>query len=160
MASATRAARSAYRRKVCNSKVDRMEAGVEGLIVIRLCSGGRRRCPRGCIVAQAGCIRRQSTRRDTRVAHFIGSLAHCTLNPGTGCSSLLKCRKPFEVLRSCFKFDKQRGTLWAVVGGCESEFAPGQRANAHYCCIWAGCSATDLLATGFGLPAFVAYITL
>jgi len=31
-----------------------MESDVEGLIVRRLCSGDRRRCPRGCIVAQAG----------------------------------------------------------------------------------------------------------
>ena len=32
------------------SKVDRMESDVEGLIVRRLCSGGRRRRPQGCIV--------------------------------------------------------------------------------------------------------------
>lgn len=43
-----------------------MESDVEGLIVRRLCSGGRRRCPRGCIVAQAGrqtCIVKADTTR-------------------------------------------------------------------------------------------------
>jgi hypothetical protein len=54
MLGATRAARSAYRRKDCDLKIDRIEADVERLIVRRIRSRDRRRCPRGCIVAQAG----------------------------------------------------------------------------------------------------------
>jgi hypothetical protein len=45
---------SVYQGKVCDSKADRMEADVEGLIVGNLRTGGRRCCAQGCIVAQAG----------------------------------------------------------------------------------------------------------
>ena len=66
-----------------------MKSNVEGLIV-RLCSGGRRRRPRGCIVAQAGrqtCIAKaDTTRRTLHVAHFIEKLKYCRLDPGISCS--------------------------------------------------------------------------
>jgi hypothetical protein len=84
MASATRATRSAYRRKDCNLKVDRIEADVEGLIVRRLCGGGRRRCLRGCVVAQAGqplAWRRQTQREVT--LHALISLEPYALQTGS-----------------------------------------------------------------------------
>ncbi|KAF2686635.1 hypothetical protein K458DRAFT_200974 [Lentithecium fluviatile CBS 122367] len=108
MASATRAARSAYRRKVFRGRQN---------------GSRRRRTARDTVVqwwsyALPTRLHRGagwSAKGHSCCLNVIGSLAHFTLSPGSDCSPLLTCRKQFEVLRSCFKFDKHRGTLGADV---------------------------------------------
>jgi hypothetical protein len=62
------------------------------------------RRPRGCIVAQPGqplAWRRQTEREGT--LHFIGNLTRYRLDSRTSYPLLLRCRRPFQILRGFSK---------------------------------------------------------
>ena len=102
--SATHAARSAYWVRDCDLRVDRMEADVENPIMRRWSQAQPTRLP---IMAKA-CTAGARTQRDAQVGSFHKHTTHWIAR--IGCSSLMKCRKPFQVLRISTllitKFDK------------------------------------------------------